>query len=544
MTWLFPSVIATLTGVIVLTLAYAYLFFKDRDPSVGIWTASWSFYALRLVCMLLILVWGEQTLFLIGNQLFSLMSGLLLLWGTYEWSKRRMPKIWIWASILCTVWIALAITQHFSFWLLALPTFTFIGLTYIWSGFILIRYGYTNELGELIVAWTFILWGVHKMDYPFLRPLLWIAPWGYLLGAFFSLISAIGIILVYLEGARDALQKSEERLHRIVENMPVMMDALDEDANFIAWNRECEQVTGYSAEEIIGNPRAIQILYPDADYREQMLAEVSNLGFNFRDEEYTLISKDGAEKTISWSNISAQFPIPDWDTWAIGVDVTERKQTEEKLKQALAERTALLQELYHRTKNNMQVICALLDFQAARLEDQAAQEALAETQHRIQSMALVHKKLYQSQDLSRINLREYIQDLTALLTQSYQLPSNKVALVYNMEDVFVLIDTAVPCGLILNELISNALKYAFPGDRQGEITIQLRRIEDEVITLQVADNGVGVPNDFDFRRDSQLGLKNILALGERQLQGQVHFERRDGVTCRLRFNDNLYTERV
>ncbi len=222
----------------------------------------------------------------------------------------------------------------------------------------------------------------------------------------------------------------------------------------------------------------------------------------------------------------------------------KREQAEDRLKHALAEKTTLLQELYHRTKNNMQVICALLDFQAAYIESERALQAFAETKKRIQSMALVHQKLYQSQDLSRINLREYIQDLAALLMQSYQIPHSKVTLVYDMEDVWVLIDTAIPCGIILNELISNALKYAFPGDRQGEIHVRLVCEDDATIELQVADNGVGVPENFDFRHDGQLGLQNVLALGEMQLQGQVHFEKQAGVTCRLSFKDNLYAPRV
>jgi PAS domain S-box-containing protein len=137
--------------------------------------------------------------------------------------------------------------------------------------------------------------------------------------------------ILQLEETNRRLYESEERLRRVVGNMPVMMDAFDEDYNIIAWNQECERVTGYSAEEMMGNPRSLEILYPDAEYREQMIAELVDLGFDFRNKEYTLTCKDGTKKTISWSNISARFPIPGWHTWAIGVDVTERKQAAEEL---------------------------------------------------------------------------------------------------------------------------------------------------------------------------------------------------------------------
>jgi PAS domain S-box-containing protein len=152
--------------------------------------------------------------------------------------------------------------------------------------------------------------------------------------------------------AEAALRESEKRLRQVVENMPVMMDALDEKNTIIAWNRECERVTGYSAEEIVGNPRALEILYPDPTYREHILAQAEEHGSSFRNLEQAITCKNGSRRTISWSNISEQFPIPGWRTWAIGVDVTERVRAEKDLRQAyddveqrVRERTAELRKL-------------------------------------------------------------------------------------------------------------------------------------------------------------------------------------------------------
>ncbi len=131
-----------------------------------------------------------------------------------------------------------------------------------------------------------------------------------------------------------------------------------------------------------------------------------------------------------------------------------------------------------------------------------------------------------------------------LLMASYRISPGRLSFITEMDDVWVLIDSAIPCGLILNELISNALKHAFPADRAGEIRIQLGQTASGEIYLRVADNGVGVPPGFDFRRDGHLGLQTIFTLGENQLKGQVTFDTANGVACRLQFRDDLYQPRV
>jgi two-component sensor histidine kinase len=219
-------------------------------------------------------------------------------------------------------------------------------------------------------------------------------------------------------------------------------------------------------------------------------------------------------------------------------DITERKKAEDQIQRSLAEKETLLRELYHRTKNNMNVIISMLRLQSREIGDARLKKAFSETEARIISMSLVHEKLYEAQDLSHINLKEYFEDLTRQILANYSLDDKPPSLSLDMEDVYVLIDTAVSCGLIVNELISNALKYAFPSGRAGEITIRLRQEDDGRISLIVSDNGIGLPPGFDTKRDGHLGLRLIESLARGKIRAEVTYSGDHGVRCSLRFVDS------
>ena len=219
-------------------------------------------------------------------------------------------------------------------------------------------------------------------------------------------------------------------------------------------------------------------------------------------------------------------------------DITERKKAEDQVRKSLSEKETLLRELYHRTKNNMNVIISMLKLQAREVGDARLKKAFEETEDRIISMSLVHEKLYEAQDLSHINLREYFEDLTRQILANYNLSNKLPSLSLNMEDVYVLIDTAITCGLIVNELISNTLKYAFPEGQAGEIKVQLRRESNDDINLTVSDNGVGLPSGFDAKRDGHLGLRLIESLARGKLRTRVIFDTDHGLSCRLRFTES------
>ena len=226
-------------------------------------------------------------------------------------------------------------------------------------------------------------------------------------------------------------------------------------------------------------------------------------------------------------------------------EINARREAERALQTSIEEKNQLIRELYHRTRNNMQVIISLLMLNSGNSEDEKVKFLVQSTVTRIQAMALVHEKLFQSQNLSRISLDEYLFDLSQLLVQTYDVQPNVVKLSYDLEPIPTLIDIAVPCGLVFNEIVSNVFRHAFSGDRHGELKIGLHRMDnDKTIGLTVSDDGVGFPADFEDRSAGTMGIRTMRTIVEYQLQGEIVFRNGNGLTCLVRFPDALYRERI
>jgi two-component sensor histidine kinase/CheY-like chemotaxis protein len=222
-------------------------------------------------------------------------------------------------------------------------------------------------------------------------------------------------------------------------------------------------------------------------------------------------------------------------------EITERKRMERRIRASLKEKEVLLKEVHHRVKNNMQVIISMLNLQSGYIDDEQAIEAFRKSQDRIRTMALVHEKLYQAKDLARINFAEYTRDLTNYLLSAYGSDAGTITLKMDIEDISLSIDTAVTCGMILNELITNSIKHAFSGGRGGEIFIELHSDNDKLI-LTAGDNGAEIPEDPDSRKTESLGLQLIDAFVE-QLEGSVELNRKDGTEFRITFPIRKYDKR-
>jgi two-component sensor histidine kinase len=211
--------------------------------------------------------------------------------------------------------------------------------------------------------------------------------------------------------------------------------------------------------------------------------------------------------------------------------VTDRTS---QLSATLREREVLLQEIHHRVKNNLQVISSLINMQARQLVDDSSRQALAECQTRVQAIALIHEKLYQSKDYSRVHFSEYAKSLASNIFSATGISPQSVSLRLAIEDVALGVDKAIPCGLILNELITNALKHAFPPPMLGTVSVELHKPSDHVISISVSDDGVGMPDVPELKSSSSLGLSLVHTLVD-QLEGELEIVRERGTTFRVTF---------
>ena len=216
-------------------------------------------------------------------------------------------------------------------------------------------------------------------------------------------------------------------------------------------------------------------------------------------------------------------------------DITKRKTAEDRLRKSLREKELLLREIHHRVKNNMVVISSLLRIQSGFLCDPRSVEIFRESQNRIGTMMRIYDKLYRSPDLTTVNFNEYISDLTTSLFDSYNLKPDRVTVELKLADAPIDIEKAIPCGLIINELISNALKYGFPDGRKGKITVSLHPLDENVVELVVCDDGIGMPDSVDIHTTNTFGVQ-LVSLLVKQLGGECQLKRENGTEFRISFN--------
>jgi len=207
-------------------------------------------------------------------------------------------------------------------------------------------------------------------------------------------------------------------------------------------------------------------------------------------------------------------------------DITESKVAEEKVRTILVENEIMLKEIQHRVKNNFQVMLSLLSLQARHIQDPQYQDIFRVSQNRIKTLALVYEKLYYSKDFSSINFSEYVQQLIKNIVYVYSVNPLKISIKLNIETLFLELDQAVPCGLIINELVSNSIKFAFPEDRSGEITVDLSQ-KGNNLELKVADNGIGIPINIDYKSTETLGLQLVMTLTA-QMDGLINYDGSNG----------------
>jgi PAS domain S-box-containing protein len=322
------------------------------------------------------------------------------------------------------------------------------------------------------------------------------------------------------------LRESEQRFRHLLENVQLVALTVDRDARITFANEYTVGLTGWSNDELLAMD-LLDVVVPPEGMTRQAYREAVRTGAVAAHFEGELITKPGARRMIAWNTtVSHNAEGTVAGIAILGEDITERKRAEEKLSASLKEKELLVREVYHRVKNNLQTISSLLSLQSESIADPATREMFVENQHRIRSMTMIHERLYRSNSLSRIDMREYLQGLANSLFRSYAMNRN-IALHVDVRDVVLSADASIVCGLIVNELLSNTLKHAFPGDRAGEITLTMFPGDHGTYALTFADNGIGLPPGLDIHATRTLGMNLITSLTQ-QLHGDIEISTESG----------------
>lgn len=341
-----------------------------------------------------------------------------------------------------------------------------------------------------------------------------------------------------------ALKESEEFLDNIVENIPNMLFVKNaEDLTFKKVNKTGELYFGHPRNELVGKSDYDFFKKEEADFFTKKDREVLKSHEMLDIPEETIDTKALGQRLLHTKKI----PLLNNEgkpQYLLGVaeDITELKETENELKESLRVKNVLLHEIHHRVKNNMQIISSLLNLQTDYVNEEETKNVLKDSQTRVKSMAMIHEKLYMSKDLSHVNFKEYTKKLVYDIFYTYGVQVGIIKPVIDMEDVEFNMETAIPLGLILNELVVNSLKYAFPDGNKGSITIQLVT-EDGKYILTVTDDGVGFPEDIDFETIDSLGLKLVKNLVH-QIDGEIKLDRTHGTEYKIIFKEAEYKERI
>ncbi len=349
---------------------------------------------------------------------------------------------------------------------------------------------------------------------------------------------------IHLEKTLEDLKRKDQELASIVETQHEMICRFTPDFRLTFVNEAYCRIWGVDKDKLIG--RYLYEIVPKSQFSE-MKNNLSALNKNYpmRKDIYQYRNEEGKTIWREWTNYPLFNSWGDIDEFqAVGRDITQIKEAEMHIEHALQEKETLIREIYHRTNNNMQTIQAMMILYAFNHPDIEMKDFVRLIRQRIQTMSLVHQKLYKSQNLSRINLGEYIEELAHLILDNELVTESRIKLILNLEPVIVLFDTAIPLGLVIHELLANAVKHAFPINKKGKITIELTRIPPDMIEINLSDNGSGFPEGFHIDTPSTGGLSTVFSIVESQMKGSIHVDGKMGVHYTIRFKDDLYKERV
>ncbi|MDI6644558.1 MAG: PAS domain S-box protein [Methanobacteriaceae archaeon] len=358
------------------------------------------------------------------------------------------------------------------------------------------------------------------------------------LGVVFSLTDITDIKNVELE-----LRESEEKYKTLFASSPDYIIVIGIDGQILAMNNILSMELSRYVKDINTVKNVTDLGYLSKKHYS-LMDTVKKQIINGENIEPMELLVEGLDHEKHWIEVRTIPMKKDEELNALTVivrDITERKLYDEAIKKSLIEKDHLLKEIHHRVKNNLQIISSLLNLQSTFIEDEDAFDVFQESLNRVKSMAMIHEQLYQSKDLSRINFSDYIHSLVSGLLSSYTVDPEHIKVKIDAKDIYMDINTAVPCGLIINELITNSLKHAFPMGLKGEISIKLEK--DEKYILEVSDTGIGMDEGFDIKKSNTLGFLLINSL-IKQLDGTIKLDQSSGTRFVITFSKLIYQKRI
>ncbi|MCG6168638.1 PAS domain S-box protein [Leptospira sanjuanensis] len=667
--WIFPSILFSLTTVVILNLVYLFLYWSERHQFLLFWLLSWFFQLVFLLGNFSRALLGPIEWVSILTHTADVTRGFFLIAGAFLFTKREFPK-WIYVSLLIGVlWAVLEEIYFQGSDLASAPIYFLVGGAHIYSGIILLKLPSTRYKGGRIGGWSFILWGIHILDYPFLRPIEEFAIVGFFLGGLFRMTSALSILIVYFEWSKESENRLDSLYKKIIDTSQEGIWILDKDGNTTFANNKIGELYGITPETMLGR-NILDLVEEDRkqavadrlEARKKGIAEVSEYNFvNHKGEQkYAIASAnplyddhgnyDGAlamivditslklveqklreserqistiisnisgivyrckndpprwtmdyisegclqltgyspeefvgKKTLDFGDIileedraevesgvlhSVESKTPYQITYRIRkkdgkiqwcfeqgigvfspdgqlqglegviIDYSLPKQAEELISNSLKEKELLLREIHHRVKNYMQVLSSLIGLQSEYSADPNARKVLEDSQNRIASMAMIHETLYSKSVESQTFLPDYIRKLISNLMRFFGYDEGELQTIVYCDSIVLNQSILIPLGLILNELITNSMKHAFPKIRGlKKLTVSFKSDERGYSRLEVSDNGPGkFPNSLP-KKDS-LGTE-LVQLLTYQLKGTLEESKTsEGFTTIVTFPPN------
>lgn len=335
--------------------------------------------------------------------------------------------------------------------------------------------------------------------------------------------------------------EDNEKYREIVRTANCIIMGMNTGGHVTFFNKFAQVFFGYTEDEILGK----HIMGTLVSESSQNPAIRNMLQLQHKINEADMICKNGEQRRIQWTSCK---PLRNKngeiaEIFCIGNDITEARNIEHALSASLREKEVLLRETHHRVKNNLQVVISLLRSHAKQMKDKQLLDILRESQNRIKAMALIHETLFQSSDVTYVDFGTYLEKLTCNLFQAFGAEEKNIRLKTEARGVSLVIDDAIPVGLVINELVTNSLKYAFPDNSAGEIEIKMRTPDPDQIELLISDNGVGLPAEPDMPEKETLGLTMVRGLIELQLDGHMELEKNRGTRFIIRFRREKRFER-